>query len=300
MPLAAAFLAELPRDAVAGESETVLEERLAGLLARGRAAHPDLAVDDLAFVRRLARCVAGDGDGTARPLQQLHVEDLYLACACAAGASRAAARFEERCGPRLKAVLASTVKSPDLRAEIRQRVLDMLLVGTAEAGPKVADYGGQGPLDSWTAVVAHRQLARLVRTDASEQRAREGAAMEAALDDGVPPEVAFAKQRYRAAFERAMAEALTTLEERDRLLLRLHLVSQISVENIGKMYNVAQATASRWLASARDRVQTQVIRLLRERLHASPDEIASLAGVVASQIDLSISRLLRPDDVRTP
>ena len=122
--------------------------------------------------------------------------------------------------------------------------------------------------------------------------------MEAALDGAVQPEVAFAKQRYRAEFERAMADALSVLEERDRLLLRLQLVSQISVENIGKMYGVAQATASRWLATARDRVQTEVVRLLRERLGASPDEIASLAGVLASQIDLSISRLLSPADVQ--
>jgi hypothetical protein len=71
----------------------------------------------------------------------------------------------------------------------------------------------------------------------------------------------------------------------------------ISVEKIGKMYGVAQATASRWLATARDHVQTEVTRLLRERLGASPDEIASLAGTIASQIDVSISRLLSPADV---
>jgi hypothetical protein len=34
--------------------------------------------------------------------------------------------------------------------------------------------------------------------------------------------------------------------------------------------------------------------LLRERLGASPEEIASLVGVVASQLDLSMSRLLGP------
>ena len=187
---------------------------------------------------------------------------------------------------------------PDLRAEIRQRVLDILLVGTIDTPPKISSYGGHGPVDSWTAVVAQRQLTTLLRRDASEQRAREGAAVEAALDGAAPPEVAFAKQRYRPEFERAMADALQVLDERDRLLLRLHFVSHVSVEKIGKMYGVAQATASRWLASARDRVQTEVMRLLRERLGASPDEVASLVRVVASQIDLSISRLLSPADVQ--
>ena len=58
----------------------------------------------------------------------------------------------------------------------------LLLVGSVDAAPKISDYGGQGPLDSWTAVVAQRQFARLLRKDASEQHAREGAATEAALD----------------------------------------------------------------------------------------------------------------------
>ena len=298
MRLVAAFRTDQTRADAASESDAALDARLAALVARGRNAHPDLALDDLTFVRHLARCVSSTNAETGPPLEQLHVEDLFLACACVAGVSGAAARFEQRCDPRLKAVLATTVKSPDLRTEIRQRVLDVLLVGTVDAPARIAGYGGQGPLDSWTAVVAQRQLVTLLRKDGSEQRAREGAAMEAALDGAVQPEVAFAKQRYRAEFERAMADALSVLEERDRLLLRLQLVSQISVESIGKMYGVAQATASRWLATARDRVQTEVVRLLRERLGASPDEIASLAGVLASQIDLSISRLLSPADVQ--
>jgi RNA polymerase sigma-70 factor len=99
-------------------------------------------------------------------------------------------------------------------------------------------------------------------------------------------------------FERALADAIAALGSRDRTILLLQVVRNVSVESIGKMYGVAQATASRWLATARDRVQTEVVRLLRERLGASPDEIASLAGVLASQIDLSISRLLSPADVQ--
>ena len=110
----------------------------------------------------------------------------------------------------------------------------------------------------------------------------------------VAPELVYAKQRYRAEFEQAMTDALVVLGDRERLLLKLHLVSGRSVESIGKMYGVSQATASRWLKSARETLSDEVTRLLRGRLHASPDELASLAGVVASQIDLSISRLLAP------
>ena len=297
MELVAAFRAESPRLAdESAVSDAALEAKLAALVGRGRAAYPELALDSIAFVRFLARAVARGESEAPSSLDAIEIEDLYLACACATSVGGAAERFEERCGARLGVVLAAVAKSPDLRAEVGQRVRDALLVGTAAEAPKIANYGGAGALDRWVAVVAQRQVASLLRHEASEQRAREGAAVEAAVTAGAAPEVAYAKQRYRGDFEQAMTDALAALPERERLLLRLHLVGGLSVENIGKMYGVSQATASRWLKSARDTVSDEVTRLLRERMHASPDELASLAGLVASQIEVSISRLLGPGD----
>ena len=74
--------------------------------------------------------------------------------------------------------------------------------------------------------------------------------------------------------------------------MRLHLVGGMSVEAIGKMYNVSQSTASRWLATARETVSSEVQRLLGERLRLAHSDVASLAGIVASQLDLSMSRIL--------
>ena len=293
MELVAAFRSDAT--AVPG-ADTELEARLAALVARGQAAHPGLALDGVTFVRHLARCLSGAG-AEAAALEALEIEDLYLACACLAGVTGAAARFEERCDARLRAVLAAVAKSPDLRAEVQQRVMDILLVGTVDGPPKIAGYGGQGPLDRWVAVVAQRQVVTMLRSEASEQQTRERAAVEVAMGASPEAEVVLAKHRYREEFERAMTDALSVLGERDRLLLRLHLVSQTSVESIGKMYGVSQATASRWLARARDEVSTEVTRLLRERLRATPDELASLAGLVASQIEVSISRLLGPGEL---
>jgi len=293
--LVAAFRAEVPPTGAGSfEADAGLEARLEALVARGRAAYPELALDGVAFVRFLARALARAGSEAPESLDAIEIEDLYLACACAAGVTGAAERFEQRCGARLGVVLAAVAKSPDLRAEVGQRVRDALLVGTAAEPPKIANYGGVGALDRWVAVVAQRQVASTLRHEASEQRAREGAAVEAAVTAAVAPELIYAKQRYRTDFEQAMTDALGVLGERERLLLKLHLVSGLSVEAIGKMYGVAQATASRWLKSARETVSDEVTRLLRGRLHASPDELASLAGLVASQIDVSISRLLAP------
>ena len=109
MELVAAFRAESSSPSVdeGAASDAALEARLAGLVARGRAAYPELAVDGVAFVRFLARAVARAESEAPASLDAIEIEDLYLACACAAGVSGAAARFEELCGTRLGVVLAA-------------------------------------------------------------------------------------------------------------------------------------------------------------------------------------------------
>jgi RNA polymerase sigma-70 factor (ECF subfamily) len=292
MSLAVAFREELAAAGGASQDDDqTLETRLRTLVDRGRVAHSELPVEGLAFVRHLARCFARASVESRRPLEELAIEDLYLACACMLRVAGAADAFEARCGARLRAVLGAEAKSSDLRAEVEQRVRDLLLVGTVEAPPKIGSYGGQGPIDRWAAVVAQRQIVTVLRHDESEQRARESAAAEAAVGH-LPPELALVKERYREAFQAAMKDALATLGERDRLLLRLRFVSGISVESIGNMYGVSQSTASRWLAKASDDVSSEAQKLLRERLHVAPSEIASLADLVASQLDLSLSRVL--------
>jgi RNA polymerase sigma-70 factor (ECF subfamily) len=270
-----------------------LELRLAALLLLGRAAHPSLSVDDEAFARHLGRCVASAGD-EAPALEDLQVEDLFLACACVERAPGAAEAFDARCGERLRVALSASVQAGDVRAEVAQRVREAVLVGTADAPPKISNYAGQGPLDRWVAVVAQRMAITLVRNESATRRAHERATIEAAVGGQQQPEIAYVKEQYREEFERAFAEALGRLDERDRLLMRLHLVSGMSVESIGKMYNVSQSTASRWLAAARETVQAEVERLLGDRLRLARSEMASLAGLVASQLDVSMSRILRP------
>ena len=77
------------------------------------------------------------------------------------------------------------------------------------------------------------------------------------------------------------------------MLLRLYLVNGLSVESIGKMYGVSQPTASRWLARARATLLEDVKGALGVRLGVSSQELASLAGLVASGLDLSLSELLK-------
>jgi RNA polymerase sigma-70 factor, ECF subfamily len=297
MELAHEFSAELVAAGgdVAAFAQAPLElaHRLQALLARGRVAHPNLSVADETFIAQLARSAARlPPEGPA--LEALAIEDLFLVTACAAGAPGAAEAFDARCGARLTAAAAGATKSEDERREMEQRLRHLLLVGSAEEPARIATYGGQGPLDRWVAVVAQRQIVTAIRSEQAERRARDGAAKEAAaLEVAVHPEVAFLKERYKATFEQAMTAALAKLNERDRVLLKLHLVSGVAVAQIGQMYGVSQSTASRWLADARDTISTEVTQYLRDHAGLNVSELNSLAGLVASQLNLSMSRLLK-------
>jgi RNA polymerase sigma-70 factor, ECF subfamily len=262
---------------------------LAALCARGRAAWGRLALPDETFARHLATVVVRPEAGS-RPLRERAIEDLYLACACLHGVPGAAGAFDEYCGLAIRAALARVARSPAQADEIIQQLREVVLVGRMEAPPRIGRYSGQGPLTRWVAVTAQNLGLMMLRSDRAEERAREAAAAEAMPAD---PEIAFIRERYCGELENALADALSALADRDRLLLRLNLVNGVSIEKIGQMYGVNHSTVSRWLARAREFVRDEMQRLMRERVGIQPSQIDSLWTVVGSQMDFSLSLLLR-------
>ena len=100
------------------------------------------------------------------------------------------------------------------------------------------------------------------------------------------------RMRYKTEFEDAVRDALAALPDRDRLLLRLTAVSGLSHEQIANIYKVNQSTVSRWIARARADVLEATERNVCSKLGVKRDEFLSLAGLLVSRIDLSISRVL--------
>jgi RNA polymerase sigma-70 factor, ECF subfamily len=77
------------------------------------------------------------------------------------------------------------------------------------------------------------------------------------------------------------------------MILRLYFADGVGLERLGRIYGVAASTISRRLRRARGQVSGRTRQLLGARLRLTPDEAESLWNVVASQIDLSVSRLFR-------
>jgi RNA polymerase sigma-70 factor (ECF subfamily) len=283
--LSSSFLANWPGSSGFRSSRARLQAMLEEAVARGRATWPALALDAEKFVAYLAARLGADEDPEAA-LDRLHAGDLYLAFGCKEGDAAALAAFEQSQLADLS-VLGRIDRSPPFIDEVRQRLRVHLFVGDA---PKIAEYSGRGPLASWVRVVALR-LGRMLRRSTW----REVSSSESDEDEllaGADPELAFIKQRYRGEFIAAVREAVRTLDSRDRTLLRLNLVDRLNIEKIGVIYGVHRATVATWIASARKSILTSTRTLLAAKLQISRDELESLMGVVMSQIDVSLNRLL--------
>jgi RNA polymerase sigma-70 factor (ECF subfamily) len=178
------------------------------------------------------------------------------------------------------------------RDEAEQLTRRALLVRSQAGPPKIASYAGEGPLESWVSVTAIRTAISLGRSGGTERQLRDRTLGEAA--GGADPELLVMKGELRAQVEAAFEQALERLGDRERLLLRLYLVSGMTMEDIGKTFDVAHQTVSRWLVRARKQVLAIVRRELARRLKISRSELRSIVRLVASQLNLSISRLLGP------
>ena len=269
-----------------GPQTATLEAVLAGLLARGAAAHLELSLDGALFATHLGRC--GAPVENAAPAS-IHAEDLFLAAAALFGDATAVAKLRRAHRPVLAGYLRHIDVSPAFFDEVEQRLWDASLVGAA---PKLASYSGQGALAGWVGIAAQRIALMLRRHEAAEERAADGLAAEAQVlaDD---PELAFIKGKLRDQFQGALRRGLAALEDRERMIYRLHLLDGLTVEAIGKIYGVSHSTVSRWLARARESVIREAQRVLRDEMRLSPAEFESVAALVVSQLDLSVSRLLR-------
>jgi len=223
------------------------------------------------------------------PEDRLPLEDLFLACACACEVPGAAEAFEAKLGRIVRRAVARVLPDAAEREDAEQRVRHHLLVRDAEGPPRIASYRGEGPLAGWVSVAAIRLAVSMGRSATAERRLRAKAAGEAA---GANPELLLMKGELAKEFEAAVEDALGRLSDRERLILRLYLVSGMTLAQIGRSLGVTQQAVSRQLEKIRASVLADVRGRLRDRLAMPKAELASVIRMIASRLNVSISRLL--------
>jgi len=270
--------AESPDDAALGAA-------LRQLVEEGERAFPELDLAPDVFVRHLAaRAPAG------APPPPSRAPDLFLACACATQVRGAVEAFERAHLGAVGAYLARLRPSSEFVDELRQLLREKLFVERNGSPAKIAEYDGKGALANWVRVVAMRAALNLRQRS---PRGVEEAGREREDPATADPEIAYLKRRYGEAFNTAFRGAVAALDHEPRELLRLHFVDGLTLDELAARAGVHRATIARRLAAAREAVADEARRLLRAALGASDAELASLAGIIRSQIELSLPGLLQ-------
>lgn len=258
-------------------------------IARGRQAWPLIEVSEDELVQTAAQRLA---DPSGRPIRvdALDAAELYLVAGCARGDRHALVQLRARYFDVLGGMFHRMNMSPAHVDDLWQVLSGQLLVGAGGQPPRIVRYAGAGQIAVLVRVAATRQAVKLRR---KTQRDEPGDSWFDALPaSAADPESSFMKREHRAAVKEELAAAVMRLTPQQRMLLRLHFIERMTVDAIAALCSVHRATAARRVASAKELLVTRVRRALVARWQLSERDLPALASLVASQLDLSLPRLL--------
>lgn len=264
-----------------------MEDALDSLAARARLERPQVTFDTRTWIDFVVARLAPTTAPAA--IADLAAGDLLLAYACSIGDAAAIAMFEAELMPVVRATLGRMRAGAGDIDDVAQMVRQKLLVGDGKTSPRIAAYAGRSDLSRWVKAIAARawidhQRANRREVPVDDERVFDEIAQP---DD---PELVFLKQRYREELKEAFFEALATLSDMQKNVLRHRYVDNLVIEDIASLYQAHRATAHRWLAEARDELALTTQKILRKKLSLTSSEFDSLCRLVQSQLDWSLSR----------
>lgn len=260
-----------------------LAPTLQGHVERAQKRWPGVEVPGEDYAAHLARC-APESDDPADALASMHTEDLYLALACARGDELAIATLESNVMIHAPKAIARVDPMDSFVTEAVAEVRIKLLVGD-DRPPKILAYAGRGPLSSWVMVTAVR-VAYDMKRKRQQEVSCEQPGLELAFDD--EPALRILRAQVKAPFTVAFRAALAALDAKERNVLRLYLIEDVSAEAIGKMYGVHRATVARWIGAARHAVQKETRVRLRAQLRIGDSTFDSLMQHLSLKLDVSL------------
>lgn len=277
-----------------------LASRLSSLYMNARQAWPDVEFDEVAFTAYLARHWPHELPPDAY-LESVKGEDLYLAGACAHGMRGAVEAFDQRFMRLIPKTLAHMRLGQDVLEDLQQELRTRLLVAPPGELPRIASYAGRGSLEKWLQATAIRLALNWL--DRAENRNRIDSEEESVLLERMArrgetgalrsAELALQQDAYREVTKDSLRVAFQQLSREQRTLLRLHYLDGLRMEEIGSLLGVHKATISRRLTDARARILESVKEELGRRLASTESVVNSVLTLVQSQLDESLSTLLR-------
>jgi RNA polymerase sigma-70 factor len=106
------------------------------------------------------------------------------------------------------------------------------------------------------------------------------------------PDLDYVRERYRDRVAQALRRAMTDLEPRERLLLAYYYYDEMTLRQIGNLFEVHEATISRWLTKVQKRVRKLVEKGLARDHSFNRREVAEAIELAAEQMDITVGEHL--------
>ena len=237
-------------------------------------------------------------DEVERYLSSLHLDDLALACGCAAGDEDAWEHFVHEYRPPLYRTADALDPTGGARELVDSLYADLFGVATrgADRQSLFRYFHGRSSLATWLRAVLSQRLvdrARAARRHEDLPDEDSPNAM-AAPDRPEDPE----RDRDLHLLQDALGHAVEALDTRDRLRLRCYYAQGLTLAETGRLTREHEATVSRHLARTRQAIRDDVNRRLRAMGFSDAQIARCITTATADAGPLDVQTILGVDSGR--
>jgi RNA polymerase sigma-70 factor (ECF subfamily) len=225
------------------------------------------------FLLELAERI-GAGIPASQTLRSLHLDDLYLASACAAGDDAAWNEFLATYRDFIHRFARRILREPAAIDLADQVIVDLW------QRRKIGRYEGRSSLRTWVGTVTSHAAINAAKTSRPHEpvnpAAREAAEMDADAGDA----------QRSTELARMLAQSLARQPDQDRLLVLLHYEQGLTLDEMSGVVGLSKAALSRRLKKIRETLLESTDALARRDLGTPVRTLAE--GLELSRVDLDL------------
>lgn len=298
----------------AEKHSSAIDEAVSRLVARADNARGLSASDvrprvDSALIKYLFKESAGAESLEVNTfVDELRADDLCLIIACERGDERAwedlVANFDSTVKSAARKISANSEDAEDLASSIWAELYGLRQDADGNKKSKLAYYSGRGSLAGWLrAVVSQlaidqfRKQSKFVQIE--ETREFENLAEESSNHSGndhvlhhtESPEELLSEKQTSEDVAAALRAAIASLEDEDRLILKLYYFDDLKLKDIAATFGYHEATASRKLVRVQSEIRRSVEKELKKTHGWADGEVKRYLADTAAKLGVSLETM---------
>ena len=240
-------------------------------------------------------------------VDEIRADDLCLIIACERGDESAwehlVANFDSTVKSAARKISSNNEDAEDLASSIWAELYGLRQDAEGNKKSKLAYYSGRGSLAGWLravvsqlAVDQYRKQSKFVQIEedrefenlANESSDGAGSGIVAHTDN---PESILSEKRTSDDVTEALQAAIASLDDEDRLILKLYYFDDLKLKDIAATFGHHEATASRKLVRVQTEIRKGVERELRQRHGWTDTEVKRYLSETAAGLGINLETM---------